>query len=270
MDKKHCPKHRPLPPTPPGPPYCEVEDRIMAYINRRFATNEAVSKLANEIRAVNDNLNIKASEMATVAAGLVLRQVRVDLDDMRNQINEKTEFKVELVPTMDDGKPLVTEPDFTTMYLTASDHPEEGNQWDEWMAIKDPQAINGYKWEHLGAKTIDLSWVGHNFEEINKQIHKLQCKIGKFSKEVADTILNRAVKPLNELKAYLKSPEFMQLLISNAGIPLASATNNGLMSSQSYALLYAISNWITYDTEIEGLGGGSYGEREVNRLWSQG
>ena len=269
MDKNRCPKHRPpMPPCPP-PPACDMEDKIMAKINRKFATNEAVARLANELRKTNDNIDIKASEAATAAAGIVLRQVNTTLIELKQNIDNKKEFKVMIVPSTETGTPLVNDPDFSTLYLTANALSEEDNNWDEWLAIADYTRVEGYRWEHVGAKNIDLSWVNQNFDSINEQIHKLQCRMGKFSKDVAQAILDRAVKPLQELKAYLKSQEFMQFLTSQAGIPLASATNNGLMSAGSYALLYAISNWITYDTSVEGLGGGSYGANEVNQLWSQ-
>lgn len=271
MDNRNCPKHRPHPaPVPPPPFHCDVEDKIMANINRKFATNDAVARLANELRKTNDNINIKATEAATAAAGMVLRQVRTDLDNLDAKIDEKKEFNVKIVASVPGSNtPLVNEPDFSTLYLTRATAAEANNQWEEWLAIPDPTSVEGFTWEHIGAKTIDLTWINQNFDSINEQIHKLQCRMGKFSREVANAILERAVKPLNELKAYLKSQEFMQFLTSQAGIPLANGMRNGLMSSQSYALLYAISNWITYNTEIEGLGGGSYGANEVNQLWSQ-
>lgn len=268
MDNTRCPKHKPAPPCP-LPPVCDVEDRIMAHINRKFASNDTVARLANEIRRINDNIDIKTTEAATAAAGLVLRQVRTDIAGLENKIDNKKEFKVLIVPAGPEGTPMVSNSniDGSTMYLTPNNNtPEEDNKWDEWLAIWDPAVIGNWRWEHIGAKTIDLTWINNNFEGVNQKIHELQCRMGKFSKEVADAILKRAVKPLQQLREYLGSQEFMGFLVEN--LPLASSTQNGLMSSQSYALLFAISNWINFSAENQVVGGGAYDANIVNDMWN--
>lgn len=257
-------------PTPPPPQYqhCPVEDKLWERIKRKFATNEAVIKLANDIRKVNSNISIKASEAATVAAGLVLQQIGTDIDALNTRIDHVERFNIELVESDENGHPRVFEPDFHTLYLTRASYGDPDrldNQWDEWLAI--PGAGDSFDWEHIGAKTIDLSWVNNQFESINEKLAKLNCKINNLSHDIAKALVERAVRPLTELSNYIHSQEFIDYINSQIGtIPIATLNNDGLMSSSMVYNLEYLWRWATLDKSE--VGGGAMGADYVEEMFN--
>ena len=203
MDKKYCPQH-----TPSNLPCCDhdIEERILARVRCEFATNNDVGRLANELQKLKDSACSQASEAATIAAGMVLQQVNPTLSDLKQDIDNKKDFKVVIASANpENGTPLIDEPDFTTLYLTKNDFANDNNYWDEWLAI--PGQSGEFSWEKIGLKPIDLSWVDQNFDNVNRQICQLQCSLGKFSKETAQAILDHAVRPLQDLGEYVKQHE---------------------------------------------------------------
>ena len=203
MDKKYCPQH-----TPSNLPCCDhdIEERILARVRCEFATNNDVGRLANELQKIKDSACSQASEAATIAAGMVLQQVNPTLSDLKQDIDNKKDFKVVIASSNpENGMPLIDEPDFTTLYLTKNDFANDNNYWDEWLAI--PGQSGEFSWEKIGLKSIDLSWVDQNFDNVNRQICQLQCSLGKFSKETAQAILDHAVRPLQDLGEYVKQHE---------------------------------------------------------------
>ena len=203
MDKKCCPQY-----TSPNLPCCDhdIEERILARVRCEFATNNDVGRLANELQKLKDSACSQASEAATIAAGMVLQQVNPTLSDLKQDIDNKKDFKVVIASANpENGTPLIDEPDFTTLYLTKNDFANDNNYWDEWLAI--PGQSGEFSWEKIGLKPIDLSWVDQNFDNVNRQICQLQCSLGKFSKETAQAILDHAVRPLQDLGEYVKQHE---------------------------------------------------------------
>lgn len=204
MDKKYCPQH-----IPSNLPCCDhdiIEERILARVRCEFATNNDVGRLANELQKIKDSACSQASEAATIAAGMVLQQVNPTLSDLKQDIDNKKDFKVVIASSNpENGTPLIDEPDFTTLYLTKNDFANDNNYWDEWLAI--PGQSGEFSWEKIGLKPIDLSWVDQNFDNVNRQICQLQCSLGKFSKETAQAILDHAVRPLQDLGEYVKQHE---------------------------------------------------------------
>lgn len=260
--KCDCPPMPPMPPMGAMPQgHCFVEDKIWEKVNRKFATNEAVCKLAADIRKTNNNINIKANEAATVAAGLVLRQVGTDIENLNGRIDALPLFHIELIESDEHGHPRVFEPDFGTLYLTrAENNGTPDNQWDEWIAIPNGESFD---WEHIGAKNIDLSWLDDSFDNINKKICKLNDKLNKLSRDVAKAIVDKAVRPLEELREYLNSTEFITSVLGD--IPLVTLTNNGLMSSGMLEMLNSLTTWATEYRDVPG--GGALGEDYVNSLF---
>lgn len=183
------------------PPHCEVEDHILHVVNRKFATNESVARLAKEIRTTNDNINIKATEAATTAAAVVLKQIQPDLKSLDGRIDDIKTFGIQLSTADNNGKPLVEEPNQKTIYLTKNDGMGD-NKWNEWLAV--PNVDGSWEWEMIGYKDIDLDWVKDDFEDVNKQIHQIRCRMSKMSKEVADAIIDKAIKPIKEIEKKVK------------------------------------------------------------------
>ena len=112
MDKKYCPQH-----TPSNLPCCDhdIEERILARVRCEFATNNDVGRLANELQKLKDSACSQASEAATIAAGMVLQQVNPTLSDLKQDIDNKKDFKVVIASANpENGTPLIDEPDFTT------------------------------------------------------------------------------------------------------------------------------------------------------------
>ena len=219
MDKKCCPQH-----TPPDLPCYDqdMEERILTRVRCEFATNNDVGRLAKELQKIKDSVCSQASEAATIAAGMVLQQVNPTLSDLKQDIDNKKDFKVVIASSNPkNGTPLVDEPDFTTLYLTKNDFADDNNYWAEWLAI--PGQSGEFSWEKIGLKPIDLSWLDQNFDHINRQICQLQCSLNKFSEETAQSILDYAVRPLQDLNEYVK-----QLEINAQGqLDSVTGSNNG-------------------------------------------
>ena len=113
MDKKCCPQHT----SPDLPCYDhDMEERILTRVRCEFATNNDVGRLAKELQKIKDSVCSQASEAATIAAGMVLQQVNPTLSDLKQDIDNKKDFKVVIASSNPkNGTPLVDEPDFTTL-----------------------------------------------------------------------------------------------------------------------------------------------------------
>lgn len=221
-------------------------------IEEHFAKNEDVKKLAKEMRALENGTEVAISKVSHTAAGIVLKALRQDVDNLKR-------FTVEIVPYLDkNGYPGVKEVSFNKIYLTPSPGGQKNYEWDKWIAIPNASKIPGCKpwvWERLGLEKADLSWVTTDLTKMNKELERMGKQIKSYSKALGMAMLNKAVKPLNELKAFVSSDVYMKFIYEK--MPRASLTQDGLMTSGSYALLNALSVWASHDHKQ--IGGGALG-----------
>jgi hypothetical protein len=242
-------------------------------INIKFATNENVCKLAGELEKLQYNQTLHASHVANAAAAMVIKEIRDDIENMKSDIfkfvEESNKFNIEICTIADKyNRPALKSPSFHTIYLVPSEKPERDNNWDEWIAIpRRVGNIDSFKWEHLGAKTLDLSWIHDKFDEVNDSIVDILRKINKLSKITSNALLERAIKPLDELKAYINSEEFTQYIFEQ--LPRASYGTDGLMTAGSFGMLQGLALWAGNDNKALG-GGGLNADYVVSLLEKNG
>ena len=235
-------------------------DRISA----NFATNKQVLDVIADLKRLEAGTSLQATHVAQAAAAMVIKTIQADMDRLNM-------FSVEVVPFVDkNGHPVVTDGvDYNKIYLTPADTAIDGdrdNAWDEWIAV--PTNVSGhcnanrFKWERVGGKRVDLSWVKEDFKTLNTEIVVLNEKLEKSNKILAKTILNRAIRPLKQLKEYLHSPEYIQYVFEQ--LPRAAMGTDGLMTANSFALLSMLALWAANDHKV--LGGGALGPDVVIHL----
>lgn len=217
-------------------------------ISEHFATNKEVKCLAEEMRKLEEGVEISFSNVSRTAAGIVLKAVRHDIEKLEG-------FSVEIVPYLDkQGFPGVKEVSFNKLYLTPCKNGIKNYEWHKWIAVPNPKNAVGcppYTWERLGYDKIDLSWVKCDFEHVNESIKNLERKLKMYTKSLGQMVLNKAIKPLNELKTYVVSDEYMNYIYDS--MPRASLERDGFMTSGQYALLNALALWASQDyTQIGG------------------
>jgi hypothetical protein len=246
---------------PHGP--SELDKNIVAKlwdkICANFASNEAVSKLAADLQRIEYGRQIQSAQVANAAAAVVIKDIQKDLETVKNDVydyvNSIDKFCVEICTIADKyNRPAIKAPKYNTIYLVPSELTDQDDSWDEWIAI--PRRIGNkesFKWERLGAKKIDLSWVKSDFDSVNAAIADLQKKLRKFSKLTAQAILDKATTPIEELKAYINSPEFISYVYEQ--LPRATIGQDGLMTANSVAMLQGLALWANNDQKI--LGGGA-------------
>ena len=274
-DRYKCPPPPPphpcppvLPPPPGGKPVTQQDlESLWDHIKMKFATQVQVATLADQIQKLEMGMNISATQVAQAAAAIVLKSLESDLEQYKG-------MKVHIVPMTDEnGLPNLQgiDVDYSTLYLTPADQgSEEGsNFWDEWIAIPIEVALGSkpvgakYKWERVAyQKPIDLSFVHEKFEEVNQAIANLENKMNTRFKRVNQNLIEKAIKPLNQLREYLKSEEFTQYL--QQAIPAASLTEDGLMTKEQALTLSTLYLWATQDQEVPG--GGACGPDVVINL----
>lgn len=261
-DMQRYPHH----PIPPRPEEAMIQ-HLWTKICKTFATNEEVCKLATELQRVESIQGAQSAQVASAAAALVTKQVQNDLnllkDDIYNHLQKVDSFSIEISPQADKyNRPCIRSPKYNTIYLTLSEKAEDNDMWDEWIAI--PRKIGNresYRWERLGSKKIDLSWVHQSFDTVNQSIEDLQNRMKNFSEAVQKAILEKAVRPIEELRDYINSPEFIAYVFDQ--LPRASLGGDGLMTANAVALLQGLALWAGNDQKV--LGGGAMGADYVIR-----
>lgn len=232
----------------------ELIAKLWNKICNTFATNEEVCRLAHELRKMENMHNAESSLTANAAAALVIKQIRGDLNTLKDDFRHNN-FSIEICTQSDKyNRPVVKDPKYNAIYLTLAEKAEHDDMWDEWIAI--PRTIGGkesYRWEHLGAKNIDLSWIKTDFHKVNKAIEELQYKLENYSEITKETILNKAIKPLETLRNYINSAEFTKYIYDE--LPRATLGQDGLMTSNAVALLQGLALWAGNDHKV--LGGGA-------------
>lgn len=242
-------------------------EALWSKVCQNFATRSSVAKLANELQKLETGRAIQSTQVAQAAAALVIREVRKDIDnikdDLKEQLRKNGSFSVEICTIADKfNRPAIRDPKFNTIYLTPSDKPEHEDAWDEWIAI--PRSLGNrvsFKWERLGAAKVDLSWVKQDFKTVQHALKDLNDKIARLSQSTADAILKAAVKPIEEIQNYLSSQEFLDYLQQN--LPKAAVGQDGLMTSGMVAMLQGLALWAGNDHRS--LGGGALGADYVIR-----
>lgn len=291
-------------PIPPRPVDALALERLWNKIRATFATRKDVLALANDLRRLeeadsvqavqsgengpvfpvgNDGIahvkyenwvegkttdaagrtvltyNESTNAVTAAAAAMVLKSIRSD-------IKEVEAFKIRIVEEVDvDGHPVVDTIDYNTMYLTPAKGCEDDSNWDEWICVPQQNSRSPYKWEYIGNKGVDLKWVRKNFAAVNREICKLEHKLNHRSKFLAEQVLNKAIKPLEDLQAYIKSPEYIQYVFEQ--FPRAAMGTDGLMTANSFAILSMLAIWASNDHKI--MGGGALGPDVVIHMFDK-
>lgn len=224
--------------------------------DEHFAEKKDVRKLIKEMKDLERGIELRTSQVSHTAAGIVLKAVRHDIEKLGS-------FSIEIVPFTDKrGYPSVTEVSFNKLYLTPCPNGVENYEWHKWVAIPNPSPVPGekpYKWEKIGYDKIDLSWVKLDIDNLNEEIKRLEIKMNRSTKMLASTILNKAIKPFEELKKFIVSDEYVSYLFEV--IPRAGLNQDGLMTGGQVALLNALSMWVSGD--YKQIGGGALGSDYV-------
>lgn len=237
-------------------------DAMWERIEEVFAKNSEVKRLAKEMHDLERGVEIKTSQIANTAAGMVLRALRHDIEKLGN-------FNIEIVPFTDKrGYPGVNDPQFNKLYLTPIVGGKENYEWKKWIAVPNTNKHGRklFQWERVGKEEeIDLSWVKVNFQDVNVAIDKLNNKLSKTTKQLANALINKAVKPIEELKKFVLSDEYLAYLINS--FPRAGLNQDGLMTGGQFALLTALSIWASND--YKQIGGGALGADYVNEIFEK-
>lgn len=258
------------------PDPCDHVDRhqleaLYRKIEGKFATNRQVLNLIADMKRLEAGTSLQATHVAQAAAAMVIKALKDDMSDLRKRVNEN-HATIEVIPFTDKyGHPVVTtRVDYNKIYITPSDEGgsdgDSDNMWDEWIAIPaKSKGYNGrerYKWERLGSKRIDLSIIKDDIKTLNAKLNEVCEKLSISGANLGQAIIDQAVKPLEELKAYINSEEYIKFIWEK--LPRASVGQDGLMPANSFALLSMLSIWAANDHKV--LGGGALGPDVVIHL----
>lgn len=212
--------------------------------------------------AYNDSQNA----LTAAAAALVIKQIRAE----SSRVSGMSVVVCDKIDTY--GQPVVKNLSFNTLYLAPPKPKNDGcniettngvtSDWVEWIAVPNNSSSSKrspYIWKRIGVRDIDISWVKGNIVDLNCEIKKLEHKLNKYSHSIAKAMLERAVKPIEELQHYIKSKEFINYVTDQ--LPRADIAQDGLMSSNSFNLLNMIAMWVSNDHHI--MGGGAMSAYDV-------
>ena len=272
----HCAPQRP----PHRPEPCDCVDRhqleaLYRKIEAKFATNRQVLNIIGDLKRLEAGTSLQATHVAQAAAAMVVKTIKDDMDELRRSCDRR--FGVEVIPFTDKyGHPVVTtKVDYNKIYITPSDEAgtdeDPDNLWDEWIAIPaKSKGYNGrerYRWERIGSKRIDISVIKKDIKTLNDKLNEVCEKLGIAGTNLGQAIIDQAVKPLEELKAYVNSEEYIKFIWEK--LPRANVGQDGLMPANSFALLSMLSIWAANDHKV--LGGGALGpDVVIHMLEKQG
>lgn len=245
-------------------------------IEAKFATNKQVLNIVADLKRLEAGTSLQATHVAQAAAAMVVKAIKDDMADLRKQCNRR-DVNIEVIPFTDKyGHPVVTtRVDYNKIYITPSDDAgvdeDPDNTWDEWIAIPaGAKGYNGrerYRWERLGSKRIDLSIIKDDIKTLNTKLNEVCDKLGISGTQLGNAIIDQAVKPLEELKTYVNSEEYIKFIWEK--LPRANMATDGLMPANSFALLSMLSVWAANDHKV--LGGGALGpDVVIHMLEKQG
>lgn len=245
-------------------------------IEGKFATNRQVLNIIGDLKRLEAGTSLQATHVAQAAAAMVIKALKEDMDSLRKQCNRR-DVNIEVIPFTDKyGHPVVTtKVDYNKIYITPSDSAgiddDPDNTWDEWIAIPaKSKGYNGrerYRWERIGSKRVDLSVIKNDITTLNEKLNKLCTELNDLGNTFRDALINQYVKPLDDLKAYIHSKEYITYVYDR--LPRASVNCDGLMPANAFALLSMLSIWAANDHKA--LGGGALGaDVIINMLEKQG
>lgn len=253
-------------------PHFDRHDLEVLYrkIEQHFATNKQVLAIAGELKRLEAGIAPQTTHIAQAAAAMVVNAIKGDVNKLRHDCESK--YGVEVVPFTDKhGHPVVNKRvDYNKIYITPSEDAgvdeDADNLWDEWIAIPaKSKGYNGrerYRWERLGSKRIDLTWVKNDINTLNQKLDDLCERLGISGDSLGQAIIDKAEKPIAELKEYLHSEEYIKFIWEK--LPRANMSTDGLMPANSFALLSMLSVWAANDHKV--LGGGALGPDVVIHL----
>ncbi len=294
----HCPG-----PIPPRPIDAMAIERLWEKIKAHFATRADVLKIAEGLKVLEQTNHVQAIQSgsdgptfpvgndctahleyenwvegrAKDAAGrdviaynestnaITAAAAAQVLKSMRQDIAKVNAFKVIICDNVDElGHPVTDSIDYNAIYMTPGGDGEKDSEWDEWIAVPlKNSTFEPFKWEHIGNKTIDLTWVSKDLGKLNKAIAEMNHKLKRATKGIADVMLNKAIRPLEDLRAYINSPEFIEYIF--AELPRAAMGTDGLMTANSFAILSMLAIWASNDHKI--MGGGALGPDVVIHMF---
>ena len=245
-------------------------------IEGKFATNRQVLNIIGDLKRLEAGTSLQATHVAQAAAAMVIKALKDDIDSLRKQCNRR-DVNIEVIPFTDKyGHPVVTtKVDYNKIYITPSDSAgvddDPDNTWDEWIAIPaKSKGYNGrerYRWERIGSKRVDLSVIKNDITTLNQKLNNLCAELNGLNDKFRDALIEQCVKPLNDLKKYIHSKEYIEYIYSK--FPRASVNCDGLMPANAFALLSMLSIWAANDHKA--LGGGALGaDVIINMLEKQG
>ena len=227
----------------------KIVKSLWAKVCDEFVPKKEVYALAKELRDLDNEFHKNNNKVAKAIAAKVIEETQKDLDNLRDDVNDKLKhiksFDIVLVPKKDNhGRPKVSDPKTNILYLCPSEINEYDDSWDEWIVIPE-RCHNKTKmiWERVGAQKIDLKWVKNDIESINNALLKLNNRISKVSNHLAKHILDNCIRPLEEIREYIKSEEFVKEIVSL--IPMADRNTDGLMSANQVLILEELRDWQT-------------------------
>lgn len=239
-------------------------------IEANFATNSQVLGIVCDLKKIASGVTLQATHVSQAAAAMVIKAIKKDMEDLRRKCNDKG-ITLEMVPYVDkDGHPALSKKvEYGKIYITPADDGgvdgDKDNMWDEWIAIPLKKSYTGrdrFRWERIGSKRIDLSIIKKDVTAINGKLNELTNKLNSISTQIGNIILDKAIKPLDELKKYINSEEYISFIWRN--LPRASVCQDGLMPATSFALLNMLSIWAANDHKM--LGGGALGSDVVIKM----
>jgi hypothetical protein len=177
-----------------GPIQPVGSDQIAHVEYENWVESEGLDAAGKPVHVYNDSKNA----LTAAAAAMVIKQIRHDVSRLKN-------FEIVVCELGDDGYPSVPSVDFNTLYITPSGDEENGYTWTEWIYVKknpNDKEINPH-FERVGAdvKGVDMTTV-------KNEVAKLRTDLRDMTNALADALLNKAVKPLKDLQAYVKSQDF--------------------------------------------------------------
>lgn len=235
-------------------------------LSRHFASNRQVTRLIEDLRRVEGQVNASTGAAAEAAAALVMKRLAPVID--KHLRNDERKLIIAADATDKRDRPVIVgRPNYNAIYLTMKESPIGQQRFDEWIAIPVPitkrqAGKKPYVWEKIGADSVDLAPLKLNVEDLNKGLMLLQDKLDHTKKSLHDFVIRKAISPLNEFKKYIQSGEFVEYLLSV--IPDASLGGKGLMGKDSFNMLNLIAVWCANDHRT--IGGGAIGWESVNNL----
>lgn len=177
-----------------GPVQPVGSDHIAHVEYENWVESEGLDAAGRPVHVYNDSKNA----LTAAAASMVIKQIRHEVSRLKN-------FEIVVCELGPDGYPSVPSVNFNTLYITPSGNEENGYTWTEWIYVKEnpgDKEINPH-FERVG-DSVRVS----DMNAAKDDIAKLRTDLRNMTNVLADALLTKAVKPLKDLQAYIKSQEY--------------------------------------------------------------